>query len=341
AIRFYDPRFNRAKAYRLGMELVRKAVGEDAYILACGGLYEGSLGLIDGQRVGSDVKGRWHEPDPQQPGYLVRIKQNVFRAWTRRWWHTDPDALQLRRRTEPFRGREDFAHLSQGTFTEEEAFTITVNQYLGGGIVCLSEHFPTFDADRRDMLRLVIPSIDTPAQILDWNHPTCPTRFLTRIQPKAKGLDPWWTLAVCNWSENESLESINLAAIPQLPSHANWAVFEMYTQQLLGEFEADHPITFKVPAHGCRVLRLCPSTNKDILLLGTDLHLSGGGVEIGNWQVSPQAVKVQLDTPWRRPVTVSVGLRTNHQLCLHSFTIPMGSHEHVMALPTPTPSFNA
>ncbi len=332
AICFYDRSFNRAKAYRLGMELVRKAVGEDAYILACGGLYEGSLRLADGQRVGSDVKGRWHEPDPQQPGYLVRIKQNVFRAWTRRWWHTDPDALQLRRRSEPFRGRTEFAHLSQGAFTDEEALTITANQYLGGGIVCISEHFPQLDEDRRELLRLVIPSINTPAKILDWNHPVCPTRFLTSIAPRAVGLKPWWTLTLCNWAETPGDEMVRLADIAQLPRHDQWAVFEMHTQRFLGEFARNDAMTITVPAHGCRVLRLCPSANLDHVLLGTDLHLSGGGVEIAQWQVHNQSIQVRLDTPWQRAVTFSLGVRSQNQLCVHRFTIPSDCREFVISL---------
>lgn len=324
-IRFYDRSATRAQAYRRGMELVEQAIGPNGYILACGGLYEASLGLVDAQRVGSDVKGRWHEPNPEEPGYLTRIKQSVCRAWTRRWWHTDPDALQLRRRSEPFRGLDEFAHLSEGRFNDEEAFSTVVNQYLAGGIVCLSERIEDFDTDRKHLLRYVVPSLDSPGQPLDWEHPLCPTLFLTRVNSRAEGLDAWWTLTIANWDEDPVTRQIDLAKVSDLAGLERVAVFEMAEQEFYGEFHPSDAFRVAIPAHGCRVLRIAPSTGRDWVLLGTDLHLSGGGVEIDHLTREESWLTGSIDSPWRLPVAISIGVRLNGRLTLIRHTI---EHDH-------------
>ncbi|MEO0965302.1 MAG: TIM-barrel domain-containing protein [Planctomycetota bacterium] len=320
-IRFYDRSATRAQAYRRGMELVEQAIGPEGYILACGGLYEASLGLVDAQRVGSDVKGRWYEPDPEQPGYITRIKQSVCRAWTRRWWHTDPDALQLRRRSEPFRGLDEFAHLSEGRFNDEEAFSTVVNQYLAGGIVCLSERIEEFDTDRKHLLRYVVPSLDSPGQPLDWEHPLCPTLFLTRVKPRAESLDSWWTLTVANWGDDPVTRQIDLAKIPDLAGLKRVAVFEIAEQEFCGEFQLSDVFKVAIPAHGCRVLRIAPSAGRDWVLLGTDLHLSGGGVEIDHLIREESWLDGSIDSPWRLPVAVSLGVRLRGHLTLIRHTV--------------------
>ena len=46
-VRFHDRKATRAQAYRRGLQLIRDALGPEAYIVACGGLFEGSAGLAD------------------------------------------------------------------------------------------------------------------------------------------------------------------------------------------------------------------------------------------------------------------------------------------------------
>ncbi|MEM6333924.1 MAG: hypothetical protein AAF823_11360 [Planctomycetota bacterium] len=305
-IRFANPSMTRAEAYRRGLELVRRAVGEDGYLMACGGIYEAGLGLVDAQRVGSDVKGRWYEPDRSQAGYLVRIKQSVFRAWSRRWWHTDPDALQLRRRSEPFRGRDEFGHLSEGRLTDDEALTTVVLQYVTGGLICLSERIDAFDADRRAMLRHVIPSVNASARPIDLDQPVCPTMFLTRVTPGAPGLWPWWTLVVTNWEDRPASRDISVGDIAELTGVGGVLAFEMIEQRYLGQVSSNDTIRVDVPAHGARVLRLAPIDGQNVVLLGTDLHLSGGGVELSRFEVESDRVRGRLETPWRLPVMLTL-----------------------------------
>ncbi|MEX0775104.1 MAG: glycoside hydrolase family 36 protein [Phycisphaeraceae bacterium] len=299
--RFHDRTATRAQAYRRGLAIIRDAIGPDSYLLVCGGLFEGSAGLADGVRVGSDVKGRWYEPDGSI-SYLTRIKQNVFRSYTNRLWHTDPDALQIRRRCGPFRGQSGYAHLSDGSLNDDEAFTCVVNQYIGGGLVCLTERVAELSDDRRRLFRHVIPPITPPAKILDIDRPTCPTLFLTQVTPRWADLAPWWTLAVCNWEDTAVMREVEL---PALDTHEPLAVFELATQQWLGVHRCGQALRIEVPAHGTRVLRLAPWNGQSPILVGTDRHLTGGAAEIEQLDLDGQTVRGRIASLVQGPIRLT------------------------------------
>lgn len=183
--RFFDPSATRLEAYRRGLEAVRRGAGPLAYVSVCGGHYGGSLGLADSQRSGSDVAGVWDEPPA-----LPRIKQNLLRTWMSRLWHVDPDAMMVRRRAEPVGGLTH-GYLSLGRFTDDEARTIALSQYLGGGMVCLSERFAELDQDRLSLYRHVLPPLGAPAAPLNPFEPLCPSQLVSRVEPRCHALGPW------------------------------------------------------------------------------------------------------------------------------------------------------
>ncbi|MBN2713714.1 MAG: alpha-galactosidase, partial [Planctomycetes bacterium] len=257
SIQFHDRTMTRAQAYRRGMGIIKNAVGEEGYVLACGGLFEGTIGVADGIRIGSDVKGRWKEPAGAKThysslGYLVRIKQNLYRNYMNDFWHTDPDALQLRRRKGPFRGQLEFEHLADGSLTDDEAFTCVVSQYLGGGLVCFSERMVELDDDRLALLRHVIPATGKPAKILDYKKKVCPETFITTVTAEADGLGMWYNLTLCNWADEKVKRSVNLSAIPE-SAGKKFALFEFATQKFLGLMDGEGTVEINVPAHGSRV----------------------------------------------------------------------------------------
>jgi len=82
-------------AYRRGLELVRRALGEETYLLGCGAPILPSVGLLDAMRVSADV---WN-PDDDEPGRTeLRGEKAVrARAWQHgRFWVNDPDCLIAR-----------------------------------------------------------------------------------------------------------------------------------------------------------------------------------------------------------------------------------------------------
>lgn len=87
------------EAYRLGLRLIRDAVGPDALLVACGAPILPSAGLVDAMRVGPDIAVDYEPPGghPSLPSQRNAARNVIARAWQHgRFWVNDPDCLMLR-----------------------------------------------------------------------------------------------------------------------------------------------------------------------------------------------------------------------------------------------------
>ncbi|MEG7530095.1 MAG: alpha-galactosidase [Hungatella sp.] len=309
-IRFWDRGKTRAQAYRKGHELLREALGSEAYILSCGGVYDAADlgdGLVDSVRSGSDSIGSWEHPSKEHhAGTLVQIKQAMVRNYLNCFVNLDPDSLMLRRRETPFRMHETEKHnwLSDGKFTDAEVESLVAKQYICGGNVNFSERLEELPADRRKLLSLIIPPVAPPAEILDFDHEICPTLALSRICPQHCSLPEWFTLSVSNWSDEAETRSLNLKILKSAKP-SKWAVLELYTQQFLGIFDSKQQISLLIPAHGTRILRITPWEGVLPIIAGTDVHLAGGAYELYDVTMTETEVRGRVETNWEYPVTVT------------------------------------
>jgi hypothetical protein len=332
-IRFYDPKMTRAQAYRLGMKLIREALGEDSYILACGGLYEAGVGLVDGQRSGCDVVASWKWMNYREERHTAQIsdKQNIFRNFFNRLWHTDPDALMIRLREERFRPDEIREHLTYGDYTDEEAFTQLVCQYLGGGNVTIAERFPDLQESRRALLRHLFPTVGAPAVPLDIGAPNCPTLFLTGLKSPCDSLADWWTLTVINWETEPVTREVKLP-VDRLPKDVNkLAVLEFKEQNFVGLLSPDEALRVELPPHGTRVFRLTPWSGKTPVIVGTNQHITAG-CELRNVKVAADRITGERvgETQYEAVISVAVPHKTGCRIVTHkvaanetAFEIPL------------------
>lgn len=98
-------RVHREQAYRDGIEAIREAAGDDAYLLACGAPLVASLGVFDGARIGPDVAEHWEHADATRhtrtiggPNTRWAISTSVNRLWMQPLWDCDPDVAYFRDR---------------------------------------------------------------------------------------------------------------------------------------------------------------------------------------------------------------------------------------------------
>jgi hypothetical protein len=295
-IRFHDPKMTRAQAYRLGMKLIREALGADSYILACGGLYEAGVGLVDGQRSGCDVVASWKWMNYREDRKTAQIsdKQNIFRNFFNRLWHTDPDALMIRLREGPFRPDEIREHLTFGDYTDEEAFTQLVCQYLAGGNITIAERFPDLQDSRRAMLRRLFPTIGAPAVPLNIGAPNCPELFLTNVKSPCDGMQDWWTFTVINWENEPVTRDVALPAGWLPKGVEKLAVFEFNKQEFVGLMAPGETLRVELPPRATRLFRLAAWKGDRPVIVGTDQHITGGhelrGVKIEADQITGKRV---------------------------------------------------
>jgi len=295
---FYDRTATSLEAYRRGLEAIRRGAGEKAYIAVCGGHYGASLGLCESQRSGSDVISKWQEKE------LFKYRQNILRTWMSDLWHVDPDAMMVRRHTNepPFENER----LKWGLFTDDEAFTNTVNQFVGGNLVTFTEPFP-IDEDRLALYTHVLPSPNQASRPLDIFNLYIPGTMITNIEPVCEDLDKWNMLTVINWSNDakDFRVALNEMLIGNLKGES-FIAFDFQSQKVLGIFKRGEELVLEgVRAHHSHVIKLLPWDGESAAFLGTDLSFTCGGIEIAEINHESGRFNGKLNTPWHIPVRLS------------------------------------
>lgn len=256
--RFYCSGKNRAQAYRHGLELIRASVGNTGIINACGGLYEGSAGVANIVRSGFDLRGHWGAEGSEISAYVNRIAQNLHRNFYNILWSTDPDALQLRRNEKVWNSNALNAHLSRGSFTDEEAFSIVANQYLGGGVTCLSERFCEFDRDRLALVKWLLPLRSRPAVI-----PPC-LEYETLPQLQYCRYPGVLVIALNNWLRDRSADiPLGMEQIPRVVSGEQYELFDCKEHRKLGLHTVGETLILRIPPRGTRLIRAIRRKNQE------------------------------------------------------------------------------
>ncbi len=87
---FNDIRMASGGAIRRAYQVIRDAIGDDAYLLSCGAPYEQVIGLADAIRTSGDILNFWSH-------VLVNANALSVRWWMHRnLWQSDPDFLVVR-----------------------------------------------------------------------------------------------------------------------------------------------------------------------------------------------------------------------------------------------------
>ncbi|MCG8416377.1 MAG: alpha-galactosidase [Proteobacteria bacterium] len=146
-----DPRVTRAERLRRGLDTVREAVGDSAFMLGCGCPLGPAVGVVDGMRIGPDVAPSWHIDDPTvvpglepaMPATGSAVRSILHRAFMhRRLWLNDPDCLMARTR--------------DTGLTAGEVQTLAASIAVTGGMVVFSDDVAVLSADDRSRIRQVI-----------------------------------------------------------------------------------------------------------------------------------------------------------------------------------------
>jgi hypothetical protein len=130
---------------------------------------------------------------------------------------------------------------------------------------------------------------------------------MTRVTPLCKELAPWVTVAVVNLIDEPRPVTVTLSQkVLESMQGSKFFVFDFFGQKPLGIFEAGAKINVgDIAAHDSHLLRIAPWTGDKPVLAGTDLHFSGGGVEITSWQAGENQVSGSIQTKWKYPVRVT------------------------------------
>ncbi len=271
-----------------------RGIGEDSFLLVCGGLYDAALGIADAQRTGSDVLSMWTSEGGGGKAVPFTVKQNLLRSYMASWWYNDADCLMLRRQEQMTRG----LRLTLGLLSDTEVRTVLANQYLSGGLLSQTEPLADMDQDRTEELRHLLPYVPVSAvPVLDKGE-----RIPSRVHVRGQGLRE---LVLLNWSDTQT-ESVQVSARDILGDETEektYILSAFYSGQY-GAAGPDEAVNLgSLPPHSAEIVRVQPRMEEPQIVGSTGHFALGAEVE----DVCTENGRIVLKTPHLPfPVTYSV-----------------------------------
>ena len=290
----FDASLTRVEALRRALQVIRDALGPETYVIAAGGPILAGTGILDAQRVSGDVAPSW------RPFYqkLIRdratqgVRNGLVSVFTRyflsnRLFEGDPDCLMVRTK--------------DTRLTLDERRTLASAISIFGGSMMVSDDLGLWGPEEELMMSRVMPHLKGKPYVPDiWTSEV--PRFMVSELEDASGA--YHAALVVNWANSKKTLNVSLSELGVEPGR--YHAYEFWTGRYLGEV-VDVFKLVQVPAHGCALVKLTPSSGS-ARLVGSNIHLMQGAAELSRFEQTPVGVRMVLDGPVKRQARLAVSL---------------------------------
>lgn len=245
--KYHDPSFNSLKNYRTSLRIIRQAVGENVFVLACSSPLMSSIGLADGVRTSVDIFERYSS-------LLDVYSRSLNRSYLSPLIANDPDCLLLREKEEE--GKDCFRNCVR---TPKEIETYLTAALASGGPLIQSDRLDLLSPSKYRLLSKLFPHQAKAATLPTFLEETIPSV----LDFGRKG--NFRVIAYTNWGEKEKT----------FVCHEKGHIFEFFSRHYLGVSKGK--MTIDVPPHETRLLWICKPSALDIV--GSDGSLLPSFVE--------------------------------------------------------------
>ena len=165
---YHDPKATRMQALRRGLQAIRDGFGHERFILGCTTLLGTSPGLVDAERIGTDITPYWQPENriiyaeaPTVPNVCRNVLNRLYMH--RSLWINDPDV--------------HIARIDNNKMSENEIRLWTSVLWMAGGLTFLCDRFETLDPERAELSKLLLRRTDAFEEVrpLDFREHTVPS----------------------------------------------------------------------------------------------------------------------------------------------------------------------
>jgi hypothetical protein len=275
--RLHDLAQTPLQAGRAMLQVIRDTAGPDTHIQTAVSSTAGYIGLIDAARVGRDFgEGRPLQGVPLSdwrnatyvlhdlhyanlPYLLQNVAANYFTH--RKLYLNDFNLLTI----------------DKPVPLEHARIAVTVFGLGGGSPLMLGDDYRRIDPERLRMVKCCLPRTRDsvrPADLFDRVHPDDYCRILTL--PVKTEWESYLLVAAFNLDDQLFETDLDFAQLG-LDGAASHRVFEFWNEDYVGTFK--ERVACAIPPNACRLYRIAPARSHP-WLLGTDLHVQQGAVEV-------------------------------------------------------------
>ena len=292
AKRFYDPTVSAAQVYRIGMEMMRKAAGDQCHILECG---PGAItvGLIDSMRLEADVY--YGFADAAWNTYFLHEASSASAAAKRYYFH---------KRT----WINDVDHVCLDLLNNQQSEAAATLIALSGGNMFSGDRLIQLDASKLEVLKKIIPSFGEAAIPVDLFNAGKTPAFVMKIK---KPFAEWTVAGFFNTSLDQPVEMDLPVESLWLKPGITYLGFDFWKSRFIGEMT--DRLKFTVQPGSVALISLHEKSGKP-QFISTDRHVSQGGVELEN-------------VSWNQDTKILTGISTGPRNTSHNvFVYLPGEH---------------
>lgn len=255
AAQYHDRNITRVQAYRQGMQAIRAAVGEDAFILGGTALLMPTVGLVDGCRISTDVTPFWCVAGhtPESPAIFNVCRNIINRGYMhQRFWNNDPDCLIVREQ----HNRKKYAHVPALTLAEVRMLATAM--IMSGGALFLGDRMETLSAERLDIIKTVMKlKRRESAYPVDRMENECPQIW---FRPGKGSIQDPHLLGLFNWRDKS--DEIQVTAERLRLGQGRYELEGVWTrEQAVLSFK--DPVIRELPPHICQLFKIIRMETKD------------------------------------------------------------------------------
>lgn len=285
---YSKPNTTAMEAQRIGLQIIRDAVGEDVLLDKDGSVMLNPVGIVDTGRISVDTGHTFEATREAAPGIAARYYMN------RNFYIADPDAFTVSRQTV---GEQEW-HGGKHPLTLDEAKVSIALAAIAGGMYEIGDDLPILgaDADRmalvknQDLFNMTrLGRASKPLDLLNYTaEDEMPSVFLLQESKRQT------ILTVFNWTEKSTEHSFEVARDLGLQVHGHDQVSSVLSPDQTAKENQD-TISLRLPPHSVRVLKILdtsiPAAAPSVNLHIPDNAETGRPVELSA-DVDPAGVPV-------------------------------------------------
>jgi alpha-galactosidase len=241
----YRPNTSALEAERIGLGIIRDAVGDDVILDKDGSSMLAPVGLVDAGRLSNDTEHSFQGTFDAATGIAARFYMN------RNFYVADPDVFCVSNERSPDPTWDELKPIS----LEEAKAAISLSA-MAGGMFEVGDDLPALGKEPERLALLTNPEL---LKLMRLSHSSTPLDLMSYakedLQPSLfwiRESDRQGLLAIFNWSESDRSHEIPLDRLG-LSGHT-WKADEIFAAG--GVAMHGHAVTAAQPAHSVRLIRL-------------------------------------------------------------------------------------
>jgi alpha-galactosidase len=245
---YYRPHTTAMEAQRIGLQIIRDAVGDDVYLDKDGSAMLNPVGYVDYGRISQDTGHSFEASRDAATGIAARYYMG------RNFFVSDPDAFTVSTQ----RITDQTWHEGREPLTLDEAEVSMALAAVSGGMLEIGDNLPSLQGspdrvaliENRDLIDMVrLGKASVPEDLMTYaQSDRQPSIFFLRESPRQS------ILTVFNWTEHATRHTISLASLG-LPPGDQYRVTDVLRPQRHPPFSAG-ALALDLAPHSVRVLKL-------------------------------------------------------------------------------------